>query len=271
MHCVVCRATVNTFGLVRAPPSPALEESFMLPFSPPSSPSSDEDPVVLRIDNVPWDITPPAILTFLGVSASSGARAHVLLDRLGKTLSHAFVELPNEGVARSVLRGEHRAAPVLGTGRRARAVTLTRSSQPALMSALFPSWAGAFDGPAPSLAGVAGPSLPGALEGGLMRESDLTDLLWLMRTQDARFVKVPGLPFYALVSLLAKFPTDRDSRVFWGAGLRDLLYDVTFAAIQVLRARAPEEADPDLVKEVVRTALGCHGGFFLLPFTCSAS
>ncbi|KAJ6571784.1 hypothetical protein B0H19DRAFT_1023270 [Mycena capillaripes] len=258
MHCVVCRATVNTFGLVRAPPSPTLEESFLLPFSPPASPSADEDPVVLRIDNVPWDITPPAILTFLGVSASSGARAHVLLDRLGKTLSHAFVELPNEAVARSVLRGEHRAAPVLGSGRRARAVTLTRSSQPALMSALFPSWAGAFDGPAPSLAGVAGPSLPGALEGGLMRESELTDLLWLMRTQDARFVKVPGLPFYALVSLLAKFPTDRDSRVFWGAGLRDLLYDVTFAAIQVLRGRAAEDTDPELIKEVVRTALGCQ-------------
>ncbi|KAJ7039821.1 hypothetical protein C8F04DRAFT_1316165 [Mycena alexandri] len=256
MSCVVCRATVNTFGLVRAPPTPTLEESFLHPFSPPSSPSADEDPVVLRIDNVPWDITPPAILTFLGVSSSSGARAHVLLDRLGKTQSHAFVELPNEALARSVLRGEHRAAPVLGSGRRARAVTLTRSSQPALMSALFPSWAGAFDGPAPSLAGVAGPSLPGALEGGLMRESELTDLLWLMRTQDARFVKVPGLPFYALVSLLAKFPTDRDSRVFWGAGLRDLLYDVTFAAIQVLRGRDPE--DPELIKEVVRTALGCH-------------
>ncbi|KAJ6499696.1 hypothetical protein C8R47DRAFT_1040924, partial [Mycena vitilis] len=256
MHCVVCRATVTTFGLVRAPPSPTLDQSFMLPFSPPASPSGDEDPVVLRIDNVPWDITPPAILAFLGVS--SGARAHVLLDRLGKTQSHAFVELPTEAVARAVLRGEHRAAPVLGTGRRARAVTLTRSSQPALMAALFPSWAGAFDGPAPSLAGVATPSLPGALEGGLMREAELTDLLWLMRTQDARFVKVPGLPFYALVSILAKFPTDRDSRVFWGAGLRDLLYDVTFAAIQVLRARAPEEADPALVKDVVRTALGCQ-------------
>ncbi|KAJ7151103.1 hypothetical protein C8R46DRAFT_1007885 [Mycena filopes] len=256
MSCVVCRATVDTFGLVRAPASPTLEESFLLPFSPPASPSADEDPVVLRIDNVPWDITPPAILTFLGVSSSSGARAHVLLDRLGKTQSHAFVELPNEVVARSVLRGEHRAAPVLGSGRRARAVTLTRSSQPALMSALFPSWAGAFDGPAPSLAGVAGPSLPGALEGGLMRESELTDLLWLMRTQDARFVKVPGLPFYALCSLLAKFPTDRDSRVFWGAGLRDLLYDVTFAAIQVLRGR--EVVDEALISEVVRTALGCH-------------
>ncbi|KAF7324408.1 RING-type domain-containing protein [Mycena sanguinolenta] len=247
MHCVVCRATVATFGLVRAPPSPALDESFMLPFSPPSSPSANEDPdpVVLRIDNVPWDITPPAILAFLG------------------TLSHAFVELPTEAVARSVLRGEHRAAPVLGTGRRARAVTLTRSSQSALMAAIFPNWAGAFDGPegAPSLVGVAGPSLPGALEGGLMRESELTDLLYLMRTQDngARFVKVPGLPFYALVSILAKFPTDRDSRVFWGAGLRDLLYDVTYAAIQVLRARTTANEDSALVRELVRTALGCQG------------
>ncbi|KAJ7145382.1 hypothetical protein C8R43DRAFT_1012556 [Mycena crocata] len=128
------------------------------------------------------------------------------------------------------------------------------------MAALFPSWAGAFDGPAPSLAGVAGPSLPGALEGGLMRESELTDLLWLMRSQDeARFVKAPALPFYALVSTLAKFPTDRDSRVFWGAGLRDLLYDVTFAAIQVLRGRKPEDADPELVHDLVNTALGCHG------------
>ncbi|KAJ7695507.1 hypothetical protein B0H17DRAFT_1272317 [Mycena rosella] len=259
MSCVVCRATVTTFGLVRAPPSPTLEQSFLLPFSPPSSPSpsasaADQDPVVLRIDNVPWDITPPAILAFLGVPPSSGARAHVLLDRLGKTLSHAFVELPSEAAARSVLRGEHRAAPVLGAGRRARAVTLTRSSQPALMAAIFPSWAGAFDGPAPSLAGVAHPSLPGALEGGLMREAELTDLLWLMRAQDARFVKAPALPFYALASILAKFPTDRDSRVFWGAGLRDLLYDVAFAAVQVLRARGDEA----LVKEVVRTALGCR-------------
>ncbi|KAF7349243.1 RING-type domain-containing protein [Mycena sanguinolenta] len=265
MHCVVCRATVATFGLVRAPPSPALDESFMLPFSPPSSPSANEDPdpVVLRIDNVPWDITPPAILAFLGVSAASGARAHVLLDRLGKTLSHAFVELPTEAVARSVLRGEHRAAPVLGTGRRARAVTLTRSSQSALMAAIFPNWAGAFDGPegAPSLVGVAGPSLPGALEGGLMRESELTDLLYLMRTQDngARFVKVPGLPFYALVSILAKFPTDRDSRVFWGAGLRDLLYDVTYAAIQVLRARTTANEDGALVRELVRTGPWLRG------------
>ncbi|KAJ7275074.1 hypothetical protein C8J57DRAFT_1127890 [Mycena rebaudengoi] len=259
MTCVVCRAIVDTFGLIRSPPSPTPAQSFLMPFSPPSSPiSHDNAPVVLRIDNVPWDITPPAILSFLGVSPASGARAHVLLDRLGKTLSHAFVELPTEDAARAVLRGEHRAAPVLGSGRRARAVTLTRSSQPALMAALFPSWAGAFDGPSPSLAGVSTPFLPGALEGGLIRESELTDLLYLMRSQDARFVKVPALPFHALASILAKFPTDRDSRVFWGAGLRDLLYDVTFAAVQVLRARKSEDADLELERDVVRTALGCQ-------------
>ncbi|KAJ7449310.1 hypothetical protein FB451DRAFT_1053456 [Mycena latifolia] len=138
------------------------------------------------------------------------------------------------------------------------------------MAALFPSWAGAFNGPAPSLAGVTGPSLPGALEGGLMRESELTDLLWLMRALDARFVKVPALPFYALASILAKFPTDHDSRVFWSTGLHDLLYDVTFAASQVLRARGPEDADPELLKDVVRTALGCHGPFSTFFFRQSA-
>ncbi|CAK5272933.1 unnamed protein product, partial [Mycena citricolor] len=257
MCCVVCRATVVTFGLVRPPSAPELEDSFLRPFSPPSTPCAAEDPVVLRIDNVPWDITPPAILEFLGMSRENGARAYVLLDRLGKTLSHAFVELPNEMVARSVLRGENRAAPVLGSGRRARAVTLTRSSQSALMTSIFPSWAGAFDGPAPSLAGVAGSSVPDALEGGLMRETELTDLLWLMRSQDARFVKVPALPFYALIGILAKFPTDRDSRVFWTVALRDLLYDVTFAAIQTLRGRPPSQENTDVIKDMVDTALRC--------------
>ncbi|KAJ7889308.1 hypothetical protein B0H14DRAFT_3711041 [Mycena olivaceomarginata] len=203
--CVVCGATVKTFGLVHAPPviPGRTFEPFCLP------PSTDEDPV-LRLDNVPWDITPPAILTFLGVSSSSGARAHVLLDRFGKTQSHAFIELPSEAAACSVLRGEHRGTPMLGVGRRARAITLTRSSQAALMAALFPS-AGTGN-PAPSLRGVVRPSLLGALE--VMRQSDLTDLLWLIRTQNARFVKAPSLPFYALASILAKFPADRDRRVF---------------------------------------------------------
>ncbi|KAJ7868942.1 hypothetical protein B0H14DRAFT_3582696, partial [Mycena olivaceomarginata] len=220
--CVVCGATVKTFGLVHAPPviPGGTFEPFCLP------PSTDEDPV-LRLDNVPWDITPPAILTFLGVSSSSGARA-------------------------AAFRGcrLHRGTPMLGVGRRARAITLTRSSQAALMAALFPS-AGTGN-PAPSLRGVVRPSLLGALE--VMRQSDLTDLLWLIRTQNAPFVKAPSLPFYALASILAKFPADRDRRVF--RARRHILYDATLAAMEVLLARKPE--DSALIKDLMRTALSCR-------------
>lgn len=70
-------------------------------------------------------------------------RVHVLLDGKGKTLSHAYVEVQDPGVAGAVLRGEAQSAgpsgkkergSVLGRGRRARGVTITRSGQQELMS-----------------------------------------------------------------------------------------------------------------------------------------
>lgn len=77
------------------------------------------------------DITPPQIRTWLG-NPPSLVGVHVLLDRRGKTLSHAFVEFADEGEARRGLRGAQRNA-VLGKGRRARGVTVTRSGQEELM------------------------------------------------------------------------------------------------------------------------------------------
>jgi hypothetical protein len=56
----------------------------------------------------------------------------VLLDRRGKTLSHAFVEFDDEEVARAALRGAQKNS-VLGKGKRARGVTVTRSGQEELM------------------------------------------------------------------------------------------------------------------------------------------
>lgn len=105
--------------------------------------------VVLRIDNVPWvsapgindrtcltylprqDITPPAIAAWLKHPVE---RVHVLLDRKGKTLSHAFVEMADEDAAKAALRTSQNA--VLGKGKRARGVTVTRSSQEELMRAV---------------------------------------------------------------------------------------------------------------------------------------
>lgn len=65
---------------------------------------------------------------------------HVLLDPKGKTLSHAYVEVRDATIAGAVLRGEALSSTgkkergsVLGRGRRARGVTITRSGQPELM------------------------------------------------------------------------------------------------------------------------------------------
>jgi len=64
------------------------------------------------------------------------ARSHVLLDRKGKTLSHVFVEMANEDAAKVALRTTQNS--VLGQGKRARGVTVTRSSQEELMKAVCP-------------------------------------------------------------------------------------------------------------------------------------
>ena len=57
--------------------------------------------------------------------------AHVLIERkTGKTLSHAFIEATPQDV-RAALRDRQNA--ILGKGKRARAVTVTMSTQEELM------------------------------------------------------------------------------------------------------------------------------------------
>ncbi|KAF4581686.1 hypothetical protein EYR40_002698 [Pleurotus pulmonarius] len=234
---------------------------------------NEDEPVVLRIDNVPWDITPPAICAWLEQPV---IRVHVLLDRKGKTLSHAFVEVENEEVARAVLRGEGKSrsettgsgaalmrSSVLGKGRRARGVTVTRSSQEELMRSLFPSWRGSFDGSRPSLCGLDDHHVIHTLESGLMTETEINALLALVQTPDSHFLKVPSLPFHSLISILSKFPADVDSRVFWSGVLRDLLFDLTIAGLRVLLSRSggqrkESDAYHTLYTQVYEAALGCH-------------
>ncbi|KAI0646377.1 hypothetical protein C8Q79DRAFT_962291 [Trametes meyenii] len=212
--------------------------------------------VVLRIDNVPWDITPPVIARWLKYPVE---RVHVLLDRKGKTMSHAFAEMVDEGAAKSALRSSQNS--VLGKGKRARGVTVTRSSQEELMRALFPSWQGNFDGSRPSLAGLGNENVISTLQRGLMSEAEINALLHLIKSPDSHFLKVPSLPFYSLISILSKFPADDDSRVFWSGHLRDSLYEITFAAVQILMTRIEENPLSDwatLLTQIVRAALDCQ-------------
>jgi hypothetical protein len=49
---------------------------------------------------------------------------------------------------------------------------------------LFPHWRGRFDGSRPSLAGLEGDRIIGALEGGLLTENEISGLLHLIREPD---------------------------------------------------------------------------------------
>ncbi|KAF8488074.1 hypothetical protein JB92DRAFT_1456782 [Gautieria morchelliformis] len=208
---------------------------------------------VLRIDNVPWDVTPFVIEQFINRPI---IEAHVLLDPKGKTLSHAFVQLLHED-ARIALRSSQNA--ILGRGRRARAVTVTLSSQEELMVALYPHWRGRFQGGAPCLDGLDNEQVNEALEHGLLSDVELKSLLNLITTPNSHFLKVPSLPFYSLISILSTFPSDLDSRIFWSPELRDSLFYVTIAAFQTLASRQDEFERHDELCEKLRTvSLNCR-------------
>lgn len=106
---------------------------------------------------------------------------------------------------------------------------------------LFPSWQGNFEGTRPSLTGLSNEHVITTLQQGLISDVELKSLLHLIRSPDvgtslelihilltnhqqSHFLKVPSLPFHSLISILSKFPTDEDSRVFWSLSLRDILY-----------------------------------------------
>ncbi|KAL4078131.1 hypothetical protein V8B97DRAFT_2003368 [Scleroderma yunnanense] len=217
-----------------------------------SSPLQKGENIVLRIDNVPWDITPPVIAAWLKHPV---VRVHVLLDPRGKTLSHAYVELATEDIAKAALRDAQNS--VLGKGKRARGVTVTRSSQEELMRALFPSWKGAFDGSRPSLSGLGQEHLAVALTNGLTTIAELEVLMHLIQSPDSRFLKAPSLPFYFLISILSKFPADVESRACWSTGIRDTLFD----ALGVLAVRVRDgvhQDDPELFNDFLQTSVSCQ-------------
>ncbi|KAF9486156.1 hypothetical protein BDN70DRAFT_237181 [Pholiota conissans] len=229
------------------------------------------DNVVLRIDNVPWDITPLQIKRWLQQPVE---RVHVLLDSKGKTLSHAYVEVRDDATAGAILRGEAASSAgrkergsVLGRGKRARGVTVTRSGQKELMHDLFPCWRGFFNGSKPSVVEAEGSQIVG----GLLTEQEISGLLYLIRQPDSHFLKMPSLPFHSLLSILMKLPTDADSRVFYSTSVRDMLLDATLNAIKLVMPRiakakeAPkssqrlqdEEFTIDLAVDMLHTALDC--------------
>ncbi|KAE9383385.1 hypothetical protein BT96DRAFT_951395 [Gymnopus androsaceus JB14] len=150
-----------------------------------------------------WRNSPPpkakgASSSTVNVDKQEGRDAVVLrIDNKGQTMRHAFVEVENENDGR---RGEvveliSLCRDSLFNGKRARGVMVT-SSQGELMDALFPSWLGCFNGSRPSLAGIDNNCVIIALESGVMTESDVASLLYL--------ICLPDLPFKSSLHALSK-------------------------------------------------------------------
>ncbi|CAE6425941.1 unnamed protein product [Rhizoctonia solani] len=205
--------------------------------------------VVLRIDNVPWDVTPPMIEKWLG---NPTLICHVLLDRVdGRTMNHAYVETTIE-YARSALRTHQN--KVLGYGRRARAVTITLSSQEDLMHALFPSWPGKFEGSLPVYEASPTDSRPPPTVD-LLTESELGIVLHLIQSPKSHFLKVPSLAYWSLISVLAKAPVPD---VFAPGTMPDSLFDITtFALEQYELLIGTQEYDPLVHVKLVDASLQC--------------
>ncbi|CUA78145.1 hypothetical protein RSOLAG22IIIB_02763 [Rhizoctonia solani] len=240
--------------------SPTPQEGYHLALSRPDlqlSPVLGAEPpiVVLRIDNVPWDVTPPMIEKWLG---NPTVICHVLLDRVdGRTLNHAYVETTLD-YARSALRTHQN--KVLGYSRRARAVTITLSSQRELMHTLFPSWSGRFDGALPVYdASPTDPQPPFSTD--LLTDEELRVILHLIQSPKSHFLKVPALAYWSLLSLLVKIPVPD---VFAPGTVPDALFgtcdrkDITTFALEKYESQVgARHYDPVLHTKLIDGALNC--------------
>lgn len=73
-----------------------------------------------------------------------------------------------------------------------------------MFTQLFPSWCGRFDGARPSLAGLNNDHVITALESGLMTESEVAALLYLIRSPDVSLIAVDKV--LEFIVILGTFP-----------------------------------------------------------------
>lgn len=197
-------------------------------------PDENEETVVVRMDNVAWDVTPDTVAAFLPpntLAKGTIQSVHIMIDRNdGKAKDYLFFECQDRQTATQVLRTKQNG--ILGQPPRARPVTLTLSSHAALVSELRPS------GPKElenllllcrSLEGNHDISVD--LAPGLQtpqqtpsRRLDTSHVLSPAHT--GRYLKSPLAPFYSLMSLLSKMASKGQDHK---SGTTSLIYWDLFA------------------------------------------
>ncbi|KZS98522.1 hypothetical protein SISNIDRAFT_448782 [Sistotremastrum niveocremeum HHB9708] len=215
--CSLCLTHVQGFHLVHESPPLNIPPNAPQPQQAYNPPINKDTWAVLRIDNVPWDLTPEAAIAWIGEPT---ARVHVLLDNTGKTLSHAFVEVTGDRAKMVLCRVRNK---VLGAGKRARYVTVTVSSDEELMAALFPSWVGSFRERSPSVSGLETSKMTEAYRTGLITPEEIESLRHLIFSPTSHFLKDPRLPSYKLLSILQTLP---DNETFCSLQTRCVLFGI---------------------------------------------
>ncbi|GAA5942945.1 RNA-binding protein [Sporobolomyces koalae] len=203
---------------------------------------------VVRLDNVPWDITADDIEHWLpdGTLASDTAEGpelievglnervalavHILCNRLdGRTLNQAFVECSSPQAAKAVVRTRD------GARLKGRPLHLSISSQSELLSTIFPTHARGFDG----LDAIYGSTE--ILTSPLLLASELSGLLNLCRLDTHHASKAPDRPYFNLVSIIEKYPFHQ--REACDPNLVSSLFETCLVAVETLKTvhpRVPE-------------------------------
>ncbi|GAA5838009.1 hypothetical protein JCM11251_006822 [Rhodosporidiobolus azoricus] len=166
---------------------------------------------VVRLDNLPWEVTVSEIEQWAGegnlasdlddFGAMGGKRVtlavHILCNRAdGRTLNQAFLECSSLSTARALVRSQD------GSKLRGRPVHVSLTGQSEFLTTLFPTYTPGFSSlePNPNNSSKYAAPIP------LLLQTELTGLLNLCRLESAHARKVPERPYFNLVTLLEKMP-----------------------------------------------------------------
>ncbi|KAI9768940.1 MAG: Arp complex subunit [Geoglossum simile] len=223
---------------------------------------------VVRIGNIPYTVTKPEIMAFLGRSAKlitpdMGCAIHIIMDRTTSKTMDCYVEFLTESDARSAVQrfNDHHDAgrhPRIGE----RHVDMEMSSQTSLMMELFPKTGKyvAWNGAHPTIAREADSW------GGFKAFITSEELVMTVKHADTPHrspfsAKCPQRVYECMISTISKFP-------WWAVemytlGTRDHLFEVTEELVKTLIRRLKNQStisiNDRLLQELIETALRAPG------------
>ncbi|GAA5920823.1 hypothetical protein JCM3775_003966 [Rhodotorula graminis] len=232
---------------------------------------------VVRLDNVPWELTvdeveawlPPGTLASDRTGTTGGAAdtieevqvdegrvgdgegvtlaVHILCNRAdGRTLNQAYIECSSRAAARKIVRLRD------GFKLRNRTIHVAMSSQGELLGTVFPTYLPGFDGLEPLSIDRRRTVAPIPL----LVQTELTGLLNLCRLESMHARKAPERPFFNLVTLLEKMPWAYPQCYNSAAVVR--MFNTSCAAIEILATVKRTVVDwQDILTVLVDAILRC--------------